>query len=263
MALESGSHWYNGEGQPCHLVPNKTKGGLRPTTIKDARSLGLYPSVTTVLKLLAAPQLSKWRERQVALAALTYPRTDKDVLDDKFLDKIREDAFKEVEVAAEHGTKVHDALEKYFSDEPYDPEYKIYVDAVDNIFRSENIHVVQRELNLVNREEGYAGKADLIIDCPKGMGVGDYKNRKSKPGYPMDPYDGQATQIAAYDQAHYGEINQKCGFNLFISSTEPGRVEISWYDDLTLRAEWELFQHLCAIWRIRSNYDPRLHGQAA
>ena len=255
---ESGGHWYRADGAPCHLVPNKTKGGLRPTTIKDARSLGLLPSVTTILKLLAAPQLAKWRERQVALAALTFPRTDKDVLDDKFLDKIREDAFKEVEAAADHGTKVHDALEKFFSDEPYDPEYKVYVEAVDNIFRSENIHVVQRELNLVNRLEGYAGKADLIIDCPKGMGVGDYKNRKSKPGYPMDPYEDQSVQCAAYVRAHYGEVAQKCAFNLFISSTEPGRVEICWYDDLQLANDFELFQHLCRVWQLKNSYDPRI-----
>ena len=91
-----------------------------------------------------------------------------------------------------------------------------------------------------------------------GCGIGDYKTRKSKPEYPMTPYDGQATQIAAYHMTVYGEINDNAsGFNLYISSTERGRVEGAFYTADLLRQEWDVFKHLCAIWRVRKNYDPR------
>ena len=56
MIKESG-HWYAADGTAVFEVPNKSKGGMRPTTLKDCRALGLYPSVTTIMKVLAAPEL--------------------------------------------------------------------------------------------------------------------------------------------------------------------------------------------------------------
>lgn len=43
------SHFYDKEGKLVSEVPNKSKGGYRPTTLSDARKLGLVPSVTTII----------------------------------------------------------------------------------------------------------------------------------------------------------------------------------------------------------------------
>jgi hypothetical protein len=258
MALEGGSHFYRADGSPVHVIPKKDGTGMRPTTIRDARSLGLFASSTTILKQLAKPQLEKWTGRQIAMAALKYERKPDEVIDDDLADKIRELAFKQVEDAADLGTNVHKALENYFSEEPYDMQYDIYVQAVANLFAMEGVHVMQRELTIVNTREGYAGRTDLLIDSPKGTGVGDYKVRKTKPGKEATPFDGQATQIASYVAGHYGDIDGHVGFNVFVSSTEPGRVEIAWYDTEELKREWEIFKALCTIYRVRNNHDPRI-----
>ena len=63
FASESG-HWYTQEGDPMYTVPKKKGGGLRATTLRDARKLNLVPSVTTVMKELAAPQLEMWKIKQ-------------------------------------------------------------------------------------------------------------------------------------------------------------------------------------------------------
>jgi len=258
MAKEQSVHFYRRDGSSCHTVPNKTRGGERPVRINDAKALNLFPSVTTVQKLLVAPQLEVWKQRQAVKFALNNVATKEQLEDNKFLDTFREMAFEQIDEAAEHGTRVHAALENYFSELPHDPAYDVYVNAVASRFDSEGIRVMQRELTLVNIDDGYAGKTDLLIDSPRGTGVGDYKNKKTIPGKSVEPYDGHSMQIAAYIQAQYGEIGSHVGFNAWVSSTEPGRVDITWYDSPELQSEWELFQHLCAIWRIRSKYDPRI-----
>jgi hypothetical protein len=51
--LESG-HWYAADGLPAYRIKG-ANGKERNTTVQDARSLGLVPSVTTVLGLVAKP----------------------------------------------------------------------------------------------------------------------------------------------------------------------------------------------------------------
>ena len=63
-----------------HSVPS-AKGELRPTTLRDARKLGLLPSVTNVLGVINKPELVEWKMTQAVLAALTLPRKEGEVLD--------------------------------------------------------------------------------------------------------------------------------------------------------------------------------------
>ena len=53
MSFESG-HWYTRDGRPFYEVPRSDGSGMRPATLKDARLLGLYPGVTTILRCAAA-----------------------------------------------------------------------------------------------------------------------------------------------------------------------------------------------------------------
>ena len=47
------------------------------------------------------------------------------------------------------------------------------------------------------------------------------------------------------------------GYNLYVSTTEIGRVDIVQYDHTTLQSEFDMFLNACAIWRHRYAYDPR------
>ena len=71
FAAESG-HWYKADGTPAYTVLAKS-GAERPTTLRDARTLNLYPSVTTIIRLAAAPGLERWKLNQFGLALLTLP----------------------------------------------------------------------------------------------------------------------------------------------------------------------------------------------
>jgi hypothetical protein len=68
---ESSSHWYFPDGTPLHDVPRADGKGTRPTSLRDARKLGLFPSVTNVLGVIANPGLSAWKMEQAILSALT------------------------------------------------------------------------------------------------------------------------------------------------------------------------------------------------
>jgi hypothetical protein len=72
-ASESG-HWYAPDGTPRYEVMGKN-GNMRPATLRDARKMGWYPGVTSIIKCAAAPGLESWKQNQVLLAALTLPRS--------------------------------------------------------------------------------------------------------------------------------------------------------------------------------------------
>lgn len=255
------SHWYRADGTPCHRLPRSRGDGLRPTTLRDARRLQLFPSVTSILGIFSKPQLDKWKMRQVALASMRIERTD-DESDDYFADRIIEEAFAQVEQAADLGSRIHDALEKHFDGVPVPNDLVTYTAPVLKWQEEKQLEFVEREKVLVNTGHGFAGTMDVACRYgadKSGMGVIDFKTRKTKPGVAVTPYDGQAMQIAAYGATYWGEENlpRMFGANAFISTTEPGRMEVCAYTPQQLMAEWEVFKMACAIWRHTKSYDPR------
>ena len=49
-------HWYDHEGKPMYTIVG-ANGVERNTTLRDAKSLGLVPSVTTIIGMIAKPFL--------------------------------------------------------------------------------------------------------------------------------------------------------------------------------------------------------------
>ena len=47
------------------------------------------------------------------------------------------------------------------------------------------------------------------------------------------------------------------GANVYISTTEPGRVEIVTYDDGQLHKAWYAFQAANSLWQYLKNYRPK------
>lgn len=104
------SHWYDiATGAPRYQVPNKSTGGMRDTTLRDARQLGLVPSVTTILQEANKPALINWMIDQALMAALTLPRNEGESLDD-FIGRAKEDSKQQAINAAARGTEIHNAL---------------------------------------------------------------------------------------------------------------------------------------------------------
>lgn len=252
-----GSHWYTLEGEACHQVPKVKGDGTRPTTLKDAKALGLFPSVTNILGVLAKPGLDKWKLQQVAKAAFNRPPDGKES-EEYFIDRTIESAFDQVVDAADFGSRIHDALEKIFEGEPVEEELLPYVQPTLDWKREKGLTFTHREITLVNSGEGYAGRCDVIAQGKKGqLVILDYKTRKTKEGEKIAPYDGQGMQLAAYAVAHWGEamLDKVTAANVFISTTEPSRMEVCKHDDLV--AEWHAFKASCLLWRKMKGFDPR------
>lgn len=304
--MKESSHWYDAKGAACHQIATKpgAKNPFRPTTIKDARALLLYPSVTTILGVLAKPQLDDWKQKQVHQATLrkvselvavvdnVHPTPERVALLTKlvtateadFKDKTGpvyafqtaciDEAFKQVEDAADAGTLIHAGAEKALQGLDYDEDAPVFLPALKQTFplktfiepikafvEENEIRLTAHEVRTVNHGEGYAGTVDAAMRSKRGLGILDFKTRKTDPRFPCEPYDGQPMQIAAYHVSHYGCIPEAdmhvAGCNLYISTTEPGRVEACWYDAAQLGREWDAFAHVAALWRHIKKYDPR------
>ena len=105
---KSDAHWYTRDGEPMHTVPyaDKKRKDRKPTTLADARKLGLLPSVTTVLKVVAKPGLESWKLEQAIMASLTLPRK-KDEPTEDFAKRVVEDMESEASSATMRARAVH------------------------------------------------------------------------------------------------------------------------------------------------------------
>jgi hypothetical protein len=255
------SHWYALDGSPVHSVP--TRNGERPTWITDAIRMKLLPSVTNILGVIAKPQLDTWKQKQVAIACIKNPRAEGES-DDYYIRRVLEVAKQPTEEAADLGSRIHEALELGTADQPFDETLKVYVEPVIVWLKETGVRIVEREVVLVNPEEGYAGRCDALFRYGKaGRGVIDFKTRKTEPGKAVTPYDGQGAQLAAYAACYFGaEALPKCLLaNVYISTTEPGRMHVCKHADPV--GEYEFFLHCAAAWRKIKGYDPRQRKEAA
>jgi hypothetical protein len=254
-----GGHWYKPDGTPLHQVTKADGKGLRDTTLADAKKLGLLPSVTGITDIVAKPALMNWKAAQVAAAAFENPPTGEESME-YFVERVINASHQSVAGAADLGSKVHDALEKLLTEGPDAVPENMwpYVEPVVAWKKEAQITYDQIEKVLVSTKYGYAGRCDVLgYDTDGGPVVIDYKTRKTKAGQACKPYDTQGMQLAAYAVAHYGEdmLPLVKAFNVYISTTEVGRVE--GYRHKSLVPHWEAFKAAAVLWSHIKGYDPR------
>ena len=263
----SGEHWYTQDGQSAHSQPTKSKSAknpTRPTTIRDAKELKLLPSVTSILRTIANPALDRWKQMQVVKACIDRPIVADEEWDD-YTSYILEKAQEEAQDAADLGSKIHAGIENRIKGitDSKDDEIKEYVDSGMSKLAELGLEVHESEFVTVSPKYGYAGTCDLAYSKGKVCGIVDFKSKRTKKDEPVVPSFGHAAQIAAYHVSYWsrdGDIrDNSIGYNVYISTTEPGRVEVVSYDAATMRKEFsELFLPACQVWRYKNNYDPRL-----
>jgi hypothetical protein len=262
------SHWYSLDGKPVHTQPTKDGEGQRATTLRDARKLALLPSVTSIISILDKPQLTRWKMREVAKAAIAIPGPQGEEPVERFADRAIEAAMSQVGEAADLGSRIHAAIENLMRGSAEEPseELRPYVKPVLDWMRQVGVKVTHSEIVLVNAVHGFAGRVDALFTWGDGfgkMGILDFKTKKTKEGEKVEAYDEHTLQLAAYAATHYGpeHLQHVVAANLFISSTEPGRLEVVKHDKAKLVAAYEAFTQMCAVWRFRKGYDPRPETQ--
>lgn len=265
-------HAYDKDGNPCHTVPTVSKGAkskTRPTGLKDIIKNGWYPSVTGVCDVMSKDALTRWHCNNVAEAAVKAgPGADHLAVVREYFDAPGE--------AAQIGDGIHKALEAHYTGgelpeflQLYDghcyPTIQIIGPAIE-LLSKHRIEVLKSEFVTVNKEYGYAGTVDMRVRLGnKMLGIGDFKSKKTAAGKQIAPSETHPCQIAAYYVPEVGplveniqgDLSEMCGgFNLYISSTEPGRCEIKFWTMAELHASWEAFKCMLALWKWRNNYYP-------
>jgi hypothetical protein len=234
------SHWYAKDGAPMYTVTGKN-GEQRSTTLRDAKKLGLLPSVTTIMKAAASPGLEAWKLNQMMLAALTLPRAEGEG-EESFIKRIQADSKDHARKAAERGTQVHTAIEQFFdgqinaNDLPYlEPVYKAVNDTFGNL-----VWAVEKSFAT---ESGFAGKVDIHSRDGEGV-VADFKTKEFtlESLEKVAGFDENVMQLAAY--RHGLKLpNARCA-NIFVSVTEPGLVVVKEWTQEELVRGWAMFDAL-------------------
>lgn len=243
-------------GEPVHQVPYADPNrGMRDTTLRDVKKLGLYPSVNEYLNIIAKPWLSSWQVRTAISNCYNNPRKmDED--ESIYLGRISDISTKAGEEIMGFGTEIHAQIEAALKGGEYThPEI---VNPVLELFADNNWKILELETVILSKEYPYGGTADVVYSAENEYGIIDFKTCKDA----TKPFANKSyvMQIAMYHMAEHGFIGEKAaGYNIFISRDENiGAVKAVRYDCDDLSAAWEAAKSAIKLWQYTNDYYPEL-----
>ena len=247
IASES-AHWYTKTGEPCYEVENKSNGGMRPTTLRDAKKLDLVPSVTSILQILSRPGLEAWKQNQILLSAATSPYLASWIGADKWAELVLADAQEQAEKARQLGTDIHTAIEKSLQSGSTSGDYEAYIKPVIFEMLDRNLLVGMKTEHSFAHPIGFGGKIDFHNDTV----LIDFKTKEftkeDLAGKKKLAWDEMCWQLAAY---RFGiqEPRLHC-FNVFISTSEPGLFSFHEWSAEELSKGLSIFLKTLELWKI-------------
>ena len=255
-------HYYDAAGNPRHTYTND-KGKIIPMRFPQVAKENLFPSVSTVLKdTLANSQLIEYAKRQVAEVAWENPALEAqfDLTKEDWIQQVLEASEADKDGAADLGTAIHASIENYLAGNQWCiPEHVPYLDCVRQFMAENHVEVLKAEHAFSDKDYGYGGTIDLACKVNGLCCIVDWKSRRTKPeDKKLKPYESHPLQIAAYAQAYFGLLSgdEPIGCNVYLSTTEPGRMDICWYSAEELRHEFTKFSHLLSYWQMAREYYP-------
>lgn len=264
-------HWYTRDGKPAHDQPNKSKPGeTRPTTLRDARTQLLLPSVSSILGVMAKKGLEGWIKTQVAEAAVAEA-LDKGICNDQeFVAAVLERAESQMTKARDLGTEIHGAIERYldFISDEFEDTDKIQLAHWAHIKAAKN---ALKELGVwgqpFSSERTFASPLGYggTIDFKSGGLICDFKGVDSlvkKLDYP-----DRVAQLCAYCAGGYAPwrsdfmnpedmVSNFRLVNIFISTSNPGEYLIHEWSQEDKEHGWSLFKACLNLWKVANRYDP-------
>lgn len=246
-----GGHWYQADGSPAYEIAARA-GHMRAVTLRDARKLNLYPSVTGILGCAAKPQLERWKIEQAMMACITLPRVEWEN-DTEFMARALTDSQEQAKQARERGTLIHEHLERSFSGTA-DPDFAEFVHPVRAWLDTRYGGITWQAEKSFASAHGYGGKVDLYSRDIGGVVI-DFKTKDFTDPSTVKGYDEQGIQLSAYAMGlELGAAALRV--NLFISTSVPGLiVPVEWKPD-TFARHWTMFQALLAYWQADRGYAP-------
>jgi hypothetical protein len=225
------------------------KGGQRNTTLRDARTMNLVPSVTTILSVAAKPALTAWLQQQVLLAALTLPRRT-DEPEKEYVDRIINDSKEQGRSAADAGTDIHASIQGYYegrSTGKHQESVRACTYAIDS-WAGLRTWVSERAFA---HEAGFGGKCDLYSEADGGF-VADIKTKEFTDPTKVDGYDEHLMQLSAY-RVGLGIPKARCA-NVFVSRSVPDLIVVREWSLEDLDRGWEMFVHLLQFWQLKNSH---------
>ena len=244
---ESG-HWYDKDGNPAYTIEGKT--GIRNTTLRDARKLGLLPSVTTIIGQLSKAGLNTWLQQQVLLSALTLPRLP-DEPEADWLARVMKDSKETSRQAADRGTQIHGVIQSFYENVLADwPPYVRLVEQTINEYFGNQLWVSERSFA---HSEGFGGKVDLSSrkDAVSGWdgAIIDFKTTEKEVDK-VDTYFDHHMQLAAYrmglDLPH-----ARCAI-VYVNAIS-NTVRLIEIEEEDLQKGWECYWHLLKLYQIKND----------
>jgi hypothetical protein len=259
FASESG-HWYAKDGSPAYTMKG-ANGQERAVTLRDARKTGLLPSVTTICRLEAKPQLERWKIEQGMLSCLTLPRLAGES-EDAFIKRALDDSKQQAIKAAARGTLIHGLLERAVGNDPMEGVGADLMAIIEPVLQwlSANFGAYNWSPERSFAGPGFGGKIDL-----HGVNVGhavviDFKVKSGISGKTTLAYDEHVTQLAAYAYGVAYGCSKAIGvarcLNLFIDADVPGVIVPHEWSTQKRDDGWEAFQCLLRLFQIRKGYKP-------
>ena len=242
---ESG-HWYARDGEPMYTIIG-ANGKERNTTLRDAKSLGLVPSVTTILGMVAKPALENWKLTQAIKASVDLDRGEQEPFD-SFAYRCKNEAKQIGLKAAKQGTKIHAQIEKGFLGKAKTKPYKLIKAWLDENFPNED-WIAEDSFCA---EQGYGGKIDLY--CKSGIFV-DFKTKDNLEG--KDPaklvYDEHGMQLSAYAQGC--QVDDPTRVSIFVDRADTSLILYHIWDKESHSKHKEMFNSILRYWQLVKNYE--------
>jgi hypothetical protein len=241
-------HWYTRDGVPRYTVIGKN-GKERNTTLRDARTENLVPSVTTILNVAAKPALTAWLMNQVLMAALTLPKLPEES-DDDYCKRVMQDSKEQGKAAANEGTDIHAAIQGYYDGQVVRAHEKSVQGCVDRLqgHFGNKPWIAERSFG---HELGFGGKCDLFTNVGDGIVV-DVKSKEFSDPSKVDAYEEHLMQLAAY-RVGLGVPKARCA-NVFVSRSVPGLAVVKEWDAADIDRGWLMFVHLLTFWQLKNQH---------
>jgi hypothetical protein len=221
-----------------------------------ARRDHLYPSVTSLLGVIAKPGLEFWK-RDLLISGC-FDSAWMAVEDDlgAFKSRVISEMEEEQSKASDAGKLWHDDIVKHFSMHG-DGELSIpweTLEALETKLKELGLKVWMQELSFTNKSLGYAGTIDAVCESDGKVVVVDWKVR-TKPK--IVTYDTWPMQLAAYaDHLSYAWNLDYLPdiYNVILPMTEPGVI---YHKHWREKHNWlDAFESAFFLWRSINNYDP-------
>ncbi len=253
---ESG-HWYTREGESAYSVIGKN-GNLRPTTLRDARTNNLVPSVSGIISVAAKPGLDIWKQQNVLLSALTLPRETGEP-EQSWLERVMMDSKQTGRVAADRGTAIHAIIQSFFEGALIPEAMPICRPVEEAIKTHFGELLLLPELSFAH-PLGYGGKADLVAKArhPFDGVCMDIKTKETEDISKAEIYAEHGMQLAAYRQG-FNMPKARCanvfvGYKMVNGNPSFTGVKVIEHEPEELDRSWLMFTKLLEFWQLKNKH---------